>query len=121
MSMTENEAIKVIGAIPIPCRYIDNDEEILKAYEVLKNSLEEIQQYRAIGTIEEFKDLKEKSASVEECLNTLVAHCKLRKKNQASCLGCPVRKSYGTKQPEVCKLNMVERPSDLELNIDWSE
>ena len=89
--------------------------QILKLFEDVK----ELEQYRAIGTIEEFKALKGKSVSVEECLNILVMHCKLKEKNQASCLGCPVRKSYGTKQPQVCKLNMIERPSDLELNIDW--
>ena len=61
--MTENEAIKAI----------QNDlewhsKELKPAYkEVLRmaiQALEEIQAYREIGTIEEFKDLKEKSFTI---------------------------------------------------------
>ena len=53
--MTENEAVEVL-----------KDEhsygyELNKACLIAIKALKEIQQYRAIGTIEEFKDLKEKS------------------------------------------------------------
>ena len=92
----------------------DSDEEAIPFVKEVIQALEEIQQYRAIGTVEEFKALKEKNISIEECLDKLVTHCKLREKNHSSCLGCPVRKTYGTKQPQVCKLNMISRPSDLE-------
>ena len=55
--MTENEAIKVL-----------KDEhsygyELNKACLIAIKALEEIQQYRAIGAIEEFKELKEKSVA----------------------------------------------------------
>ena len=59
MSMTENEALKLIKSL-----VIDPKCELVKTFDfkatVIK-ALEELQQYRAIGTIEEFKDLKEKS------------------------------------------------------------
>lgn len=51
---------------------------------------------------------------VQESLDIIISYCKDRKDRQDSCLGCHIRKTYGTKQPEVCKLNMIERPSDLE-------
>lgn len=57
--MTENEAIKELKYIKRRC----DDEGRYKdcaALEKAIKALEEIQQYRAIGTIEEFKALKEK-------------------------------------------------------------
>jgi hypothetical protein len=62
--MTENRAIELLeyirktgnGEAP----YVGCAQEI--AIDMAIKALEEIQQYRAIGTIEEFKDLKEKSA-----------------------------------------------------------
>ena len=59
--MTENEAIKELrklrpngGIIP---------QKRAEMMDVAIKALEEIQQYRAIGTIEEFKALKEKSVA----------------------------------------------------------
>lgn len=51
---------------------------------------------------------------VRDSITTIIDYCAERKRKNASCLGCPARKNYGTKQPEVCKFNMITRPSDLE-------
>lgn len=62
--MTENEAIREIetslelAEMCTPNR--ERDREIT-AYKMAIQALEEIQAYRAIGTVEEFKDLREKS------------------------------------------------------------
>ena len=55
--MTENEAIKHLKLCKTSRLFIPNNDVL----EVAINALEEIQQYRAIGTIEEIKALKEKS------------------------------------------------------------
>ena len=69
--MTENEAkqwLKHTRAYQHKCdnyEYIDIkgacNEECKDFYDIAIQALEEIQQYRAIGTVEEFKDLKEKA------------------------------------------------------------
>lgn len=68
--MTENEAIKeltnentqiVIGnlvAIKLICKKFENAEETI---DMAIQALEKVQQYEAIGTVEEFKALKEKN------------------------------------------------------------
>lgn len=60
MSMTENEIIKMLE---VEKAYMDShggrSQSEALAYAI--ESVKEIQQYRAIGTIEEFKDLKEKA------------------------------------------------------------
>lgn len=66
--MTENNAInKIIKEVCSGC--YGSDEEPQKCstcgFKVAKDALKEIQQYRAIGTIEEFKDLKEKNTPME--------------------------------------------------------
>ena len=58
--MTENEAIEIIKYAS--AFNLDNSP-LTKALEVAITTLEEIQQYRAIGTVEEFKALKEKSVA----------------------------------------------------------
>lgn len=66
--MTENEAIEYIKNMAFMCEKHEKCEygnqcttKCLKATKMAIKSLEEIQQYRAIGTIEEFKALKEKN------------------------------------------------------------
>ena len=53
--MTENEALEILNN---ECEDISKVQIALK---VAREALAEIQQYRAIGTIEEFKALKEKN------------------------------------------------------------
>ena len=60
--MTENEAIKELKEA-IECCTSGEDEHFKEALGMGILAIEEIQQYRAIGTIEEFKDLKEKSVA----------------------------------------------------------
>lgn len=55
--MTENEAIILLCQMYLP----HFDEEEKNALTMAIKALEEIQQYRAIGTVEEFKALKEKN------------------------------------------------------------
>lgn len=65
MRMTENEAIdklnnlhyKILHSSFSSMVYVSEIEALCMA----KDCLKEIQQYRAIGTVEEFKDLKEKA------------------------------------------------------------
>ncbi len=73
--MTENEAIirceKLINGFSVACATSDAFKDESKGYttfetmrmfaETCKDALEEIQSYRAIGTVEEFKALKEKA------------------------------------------------------------
>lgn len=58
--MTENEAIKNVTAyVYMECENMPM--QVVKALDIMKNCTKEIQPYRAIGTVEEFKDLKEKN------------------------------------------------------------
>ena len=59
--MTENEALKLMESL-----VIDPKCELVKTLDfkaTVIRALEDLQQYRAIGTIEEFKALKEKSVA----------------------------------------------------------
>lgn len=57
--MTENKVRDVLRIIGWN-RAEEGDAEGCKAIDMAMNALEEIQRYREIGTVEEFKDLKEK-------------------------------------------------------------
>ena len=50
--MTENEAIEIIK---YASAFNNDNSPLTKALEVANQALEEIQQYRAIGTVEELK------------------------------------------------------------------
>ena len=58
MSMTESEAIKVLERLDTDNVCVGNEKFAL---EMAITALEEIQQYRAIGTVSEFRELKEKA------------------------------------------------------------
>ena len=63
--MTENEATEIIKQVPL-FRYEcelekGRQSDLFKALYMAIQALEEIQKYRAIGTVEEHKDLKEKN------------------------------------------------------------
>ena len=59
--MTENEAFYIIGNIPIP---LDDENYDICQYQEAKaialEALEKIQQYKALGTVEELRIAKEK-------------------------------------------------------------
>lgn len=62
MGMTESEAINELQSnIDLPFGFTVSDE----VSEIAIQALEEIQQYREIGTVEEFRDLKEKNTPME--------------------------------------------------------
>ena len=64
----KNEAIKELKAnIDLPFGFTVSDE----ASEIAIQALKEIQQYRATGTVEEFKALKEKSVAKKPIRNDL--------------------------------------------------
>lgn len=54
--MTENEAKEILNRIAIRNVFCTLEEESLKAFEIAEIALEEIQQYRAFGTLEEVKN-----------------------------------------------------------------
>lgn len=60
--MTEQEAIKNVTAyVYMECQNMP--QQVIKALDIMKDATKEIQQYRAIGTVEELKALKEKSVA----------------------------------------------------------
>lgn len=59
--MTENEAIKIINDKYETFFALSTTNDFDMAMATAIKALEEIQQYRAIGTVEEFKALKEKN------------------------------------------------------------
>jgi CRISPR/Cas system-associated protein Cas10 (large subunit of type III CRISPR-Cas system) len=60
--MTENEAKRILDGIDEVWGDLPEDgNDVEIALMMAKDALEEIQQYRAIGTVEEFKILKEKA------------------------------------------------------------
>lgn len=70
--MTEQEAIKILNDnYPLTCKMVDGqykggfknfDSPLGKAIAMAISALEEIQQYRALGTVEHLKDMKENYA-----------------------------------------------------------
>lgn len=88
--MTENEAIdklnnlhyKILHSSFSSMVYVSEIEALCMA----KDCLKEIQQYRAIGTVEEFKDLKEKSVAKKQGnINDFDSHLKLSKAGFLCC------------------------------------
>jgi hypothetical protein len=62
--MTVEEAIEDLKS------YAENSWGILnETFKMAINALEEIQQYRAIGTVSEFRELKEKATAKHKCPN----------------------------------------------------
>lgn len=68
MGMTEQIAIECLEYLLSDCVYIKeyvHSRDFLEASSVIRKVLEEIQQYRAIGTVEELQALKEKSVAMK--------------------------------------------------------
>lgn len=82
MSMTENEAIKNVTAyVYMECENMPM--QVVKALDVMKNCTKEIQQYRAIGTVEDLKTMKENGAFSGVELAQILAMQKELKKYQS--------------------------------------
>ena len=72
--MSENEAkewLRAISATQNESNHTGSLEVRKEALYIAIQALSEIQQYRAIGTVEEFKDLKEKSADIEKIIESI--------------------------------------------------
>ena len=90
--MTENEAIERLKCMRLFLEISDkqNENKFLEddyiANKIAIQALKEIQQYRAIGTIEEFKALKEKSVAKKQGnINDFDSHLKLSKAGFLCC------------------------------------
>jgi hypothetical protein len=90
--MTENEAInEIIKEVCSGCYGSDEEPHRCSTcgFKMAKDALEEIQQYRAIGTIEEFKALKEKSvAKKSDCIEKIPYGTKIIYHGQNSWKNC---------------------------------
>ena len=77
--MTENEAIKILKKTTEHTKVYEDDvvftSDFVKAYEKAIQALEEIQQYRAIGTVEELQALKEKSVAKKPIDKIMYLEC----------------------------------------------
>ena len=90
MSITENEAIKSLELCKESRIFIPNNIVLDMAIQ----ALEEIQQYRAIGTVDEFKALKEKS--VEKKPHSISIANDIGN-SMVECLICHARSDYDVK------------------------
>lgn len=79
--MTENEAIKEIETsleLAEMCKPNREREKEIKAYKMAIQALEKVQQFESIGTVEEFKALKEKAEPKKQGnINDYGSHLKL--------------------------------------------
>lgn len=57
--MTDNEALKIIGNTSVSISANGKLSVIKEAYEVIKKSIEELQEYKSLGSVEELKEAKE--------------------------------------------------------------
>lgn len=113
--MTENEALKLMESLVIDpkcelVKTLDFKATVIKALEEIQQHREKVQAFEAIGTIEEFKALKEKNEPKKPILNNpkidefYVKEAKL----------CPSCHSYiNNYSGDYCR--------DCGQRIDWSE
>lgn len=85
--MTENEAIKIVKEFGLHHAIGDlpNSALTVKAFEAAINALEEIQHYRAIGTVEEFRDIIEINQKITDIVNRQLIAGKDNYKEVYSC------------------------------------
>ena len=108
--MTENEAFYIIGNIPIP---LDDENYDICQYQEAKaialEALEKIQQYKALGTVEELRIAKEKQI-LKKPLNIT----KVKDENKyVGLIGkCPCCNDIVDKSNIVC---------DCGQKLDWSD
>lgn len=104
--MTEQEAIKFLTG------YLDSvvyKEKCVEAHKLAIKALEEIQQYRAIGTVEECREAVEKQMAKKPKINKVDVDTIYMK-----CLTCGLTTVlYNKMQPEHCP--------NCGQKLDWSE
>lgn len=62
MSMTENEALKRMKM----CIGVSPSENIISSFKLMSDALDELQQYKAIGTVEELKKIEESFNAISD-------------------------------------------------------
>lgn len=68
--MTENEARLILD---VRISRFDHARDVNEALEIAKQALEEIQQYREIGTVEECREAVEKVQKADKAFNTILS------------------------------------------------
>lgn len=99
--MTENEAIKEIETsleLAEMCKPNREREKEIKAYKMAIQALKKVQQFEAIGTIEDFKALKEKSVT-KRIIQTVENG---RMKRVFSCCGTDCTQMTSWMTPKFC-------------------
>ena len=92
------------------CELVKEEEPLIESYGMAIQAIEEIQQYRAIGTIEEFKALKEKIVAKKPILN----NPKINEFYIKEAKLCPACHSYiNNCSGDYCR--------DCGQKLDWSE
>lgn len=85
MSMTESEAIRIVVGYAI-MEAKNLPLMVARAFDVLKDSTMEAREYRAIGTVSEFQQLKEKATVYKYCPTCNAFVCDPQ--NKSSCSDC---------------------------------
>ena len=111
--MTENEAKLILD---VRISRFDHADDVNKALEVVKTALEEIQRYRAIGTVEECREAMEKQRAKKS---------KVKVQDRDLKIGCVIFKA-GTKTYWCPSCRKAITGSDGYCRwcgqaIDWSE
>ena len=111
--MTVEEALKRAKM----CIGISPSENIMESFKVISEAIEEIQQYRAIGTVSEFAEMKAKATAKKQGnIHDLDSHLRLSKSGFVCC---------GTTNKEI-RYPLISF-KDLEYcprcgqKLDWSE
>lgn len=111
--MTENESLKRMKM----CIGISPSENIVNSFKIFSDVLEELQQYRAIGTVEEFKALNEKNmAKKQGNINEHESHLRLSK---AGFLCCGATNK--TVRYPLISLRDLEYCPRCSQKLDWCE
>ena len=109
--MTENEAIKELETsidLAKMCTQNYERKREIQGYEMAINALEEVQQYRALGTPEDLKAMKEHGAFTGVELANIAAMQSMLREYQ----------EIGT--PKECQMAMEDQASRHEANEMWS-
>ena len=119
--MTENEAIRVLKQTYDRTDSIYKSNELDDMFKTAIQALSEIQQYRAIGTVEEFKALKEKNVAKKPIEKVLPYSEEFGFNSEWKCPTCGAYVGYfseGMSEPE-----QMEYCNECGQHIakDWTE
>ena len=110
--MTENEAIKQLQV-----GYLGDTEDLVQAKHIAIKALEKVQAFEAIGTIEEFKALKEKSVAKKQGgVEDIDSHLRLSKIGFLCCS----KTNKAIRYPLISSTDLEYCPC-CGQKLDWSE